>query len=200
MAKKKTASQPKGKSKQLEAMFAESGMSSLKAGLISDWILSLLKKFKPDLSKLNLLEHRTHVMGLARLWAETTDLPGDIDDTVWLSGADLLSDMLENTLRNADGGDDDGEIVLRGVPQGGIEAEMETYDAQAVKDYLDLLGTSVPDANRKKLIKNPKALAALRRLSKENQIKVLQSSTLLDILIKWGPLALKIIMLLLGGF
>jgi hypothetical protein len=37
MAKKKTASQPKGKSKQLEAMFAESGMSSLKAGLISDW-------------------------------------------------------------------------------------------------------------------------------------------------------------------
>lgn len=198
MAKRATASKAKS---ELLTIIQDSPLkgSDLQNGLLSDWLLSFLKDFKPDLSKLDLVQHRRDLTSMATNYAGTTKLPGNIDDTGWLFLADAVSDMLENAIRT-DPTDDDGGVVLFGAATpNAIGAEEQEYDKASVGVYLEALGTSIPEANRKKLEKNPHVIASLKRLSRENQIRVLNSSTLLDLLIRWGPLVLKIIMLFLGG-
>lgn len=182
-------------------MAKKKAMTGPHGGLIEEWLKSLFKNFKPDVTKLNRVMFRAGVTQAFGAWKTTITFPGDWDDTLIDVAADFICDFVENAVNADGGGDDDGGVILmRGIPKGGAEAveiEAADYNKADVKAYLDALGTSVPEENRKKLEKHPHVLASLKRLSKENQIKVLNSSTLLDWLIKYGPFILSILMKIL---
>jgi hypothetical protein len=168
-------------------------------GLLEDWLKSLFKNFKPDVTKLNRVMFRAGVTQAFGAWKPTVTFPGDWDDNLIDMAADFVCDMVENAVNAAPDGDGD-DIILRGIPKGGanaVEVEAADYTKADVKSYLEALGTSVPEDVRKKLERHPEVLASLKRLSRENQIKVLQSSKLMDWLIKYGPIILSLLMKIL---
>jgi len=52
-------------------------------------------------------------------------------------------------------------------------------------------------AVRDKLMANPKALKAISKLTRENQVKLFAREDLLDLIIKFGPIILRVVMMFL---
>lgn len=52
-------------------------------------------------------------------------------------------------------------------------------------------------AVREKLMANPKALKAISKLTRENQVKLFAREDLLDLIIKFGPIILRVVMMFL---
>lgn len=122
-------------------------------------------------------------------WAKSlVKLPADIDDML----IDQLADMVYRFIDSA------SLVPAPAAPSGPMIVGATIYTkADAVSFLSSFPAGSISAAARQKIEENPKVLESLKRLSPEHQQAVMQDTGLLDLLIKWGPVILQIVMMLI---
>lgn len=120
-------------------------------------------------------------------WAKSlAKLPMDVDDLLIDQVADLIYKFI-----------DSGKLTPV-APSGPLVVGATIYTKADANSFLSgFKPDQVSAAAREKVLANPKVLESLKKLSKEHQLTVLNSADLLDLLIKWGPVVLKIVMMLI---
>lgn len=158
-------------------------------GLIQDIITKFFKDYilnlKPDLSKINVAMNK---QGFG-LWCDSFKdmISGTLDDSAWdavKQGYGVLLDHFINA-----------QPVKMGDP---VETK-STAEA-----FLGTLPGTVDAACKEKILQYPQIVAALKKLKPEKALKVANDPGMLDrliqILLDWGPLFLKIAMMILPFF
>ena len=116
-------------------------------------------------------------------WAKTiVEMRWDLDDV----GIDKLVELLDTFIDSSKAADHQPLIV---------GAAEEDYTVAQATEFLTEFGTLVPEETRQKVMAHPEVLKSLKRLGRDQQIKVLNRQDLLDLLIKWGPIILRIVLL-----
>lgn len=156
-------------------------------GILSDMLTKFLKDYvlalKPDWKKLNVPKNK---QGFGDWIDSLKDIvPGTIDD--------MVLDMVKKGYN---------ELIdhLTGPPTFGDPI----YTAADAVAFLATLPGSVNAECAAKIEQYPQIIAALKKLSPEKALKVANNSSVLDrliqILLDWGPLFLKIAMIILPFF
>lgn len=124
-------------------------------------------------------------------WLKTVaDAPFNVDDIVIDKIADIVLLYLDSQQTNPP-----VPGLLVGA-EGDLPESM--YDLPKMQSFVvGFSDAEMPTEARQKLLANPKALKAISRLSRENQVKLFARGDLLDLIIKYGPIILRIIMLFL---
>lgn len=123
-------------------------------------------------------------------WAKTiVKVKFDLDD----AGIDKLIELIDAFI--------DSHKAAPAVPSGPLvvgSAMQESFTSADVSTFLaDFATANIPEETKQKLMAHPEALKGLKKMSRENQIKVMNRQDLLDLLIKWGPVILNILMTIL---
>jgi hypothetical protein len=123
-------------------------------------------------------------------WAKTlTTITANLDDFAIDKLCDIILGIIDSYKK------DNNVVPPGGLVVGDSPVGLTTADAQSFMSSFS--ANDIPAVSREKVLSNPKVLASLRKMSREQQIKVLNSQDLLDMLIKWGPVILKIVMFLI---
>lgn len=124
-------------------------------------------------------------------WAKTiATLPGDLDDYAVDKIIDLIEVYVDSYKEQAQ--TPAGPVIV------GAVSDAQNYSVMEATSYMSgFSAAEVPEISRQKVLANPKVLRELKGLSRKNQIKVLNSQNLLDMLIEYGPFVLKIVLFLI---
>lgn len=160
-------------------------------GLISDLITKYLKNYlanlSPDFSKIDVAKNK---QGFG-LWIDSLKniVSGTMDDAALDAVKQGYDALLDHFTKPA------GPAVMGADP---------IYTAQDAKNFLATLPGTVDAACAAKIEQYPQIIAALKKLSPEKALKVANDPSVLDrliqILLDWGPLALKVMMMILPFF
>lgn len=120
-------------------------------------------------------------------WAKTlAKLPGDVDDFLIDQAVDLIYRFI-----------DSGQLKPVGPSGPLVVGAVNFTQADAVSFLNNFSLGQVSAEARAKILAHPKVLESLKKLDHAHQVAVLADSNLLDLLIKWGPVILKIVMMLI---
>lgn len=121
-------------------------------------------------------------------WLKTVaDATFNVDDIVIDKLADILIMYLDSQQNSPAPG------ILVGAAG---DLPEDQYDVSMMQSFVvGFSDAEMPTEIRQKLLANPKVLKSISRLSRENQIKLFSHSDLLDLVIKYGPLILRIILM-----
>lgn len=159
-------------------------------GWIDEGLLALLKSIFKNGSAINWPGDKAKLkaaLTAASDWAKTiAKLPGDVDDFLLDQVADLIYRFI-----------DSGQLKPVG-PSGPLVVGAVNYTKADATNFLaGFQGVTISEEAREKILANPKVLESLKKLSHKHQLEVMANSNLLDLLIKWGPVVLQIVMMFL---
>lgn len=124
-------------------------------------------------------------------WAKSiTTVRWDLDDL----GINKLIELIESFV--------DSYKEAPAAPSGpmvvGAASTEVVYTTADVTSFMSgFSGAIIPEETKQKMLANPKILNYLKKLSRENQIKVMNRQDLMDLLIKWGPVILRIVLMII---
>ena len=124
-------------------------------------------------------------------WLQTVaEAPLNFDDLIISKLADILA-MYFNSMKAVD---NNGNLIVGST----TDIAESAHDVSMMSGFISgFSAAELPDPVRQKLMANPRALKAIKKLSREDQIKLFNSSDLLDMVIKYGPIILRIVMMFL---
>jgi hypothetical protein len=158
---------------------------------IKDSLLNMLMSVVGDV-KIDFPGDRAKLKALlvaAGEWIKTvTTMKWDLDDI----GYDRVVELLEAFVDSYKQAPPAGPVLIGAAPV--------VYTAADVKSFFASFpaGTNIPVETRQKMLAHPKVLAAIKKLSPENQITVMNRQDLMDLLIKWGPTILNIVLAIIS--
>lgn len=142
------------------------------------WLDALLKSIlgsaKIDLKKIDHAQLKIAIKALGESFKPTVTIIGDLDDKA-IDGMVTLVDSFIDSLPTT----------------------MHPTVGAASFTMVDVMALSIPQSCKDKIALHPEVLKSLERLTPAQRIKVAGDSHLLDLLIQWGPVILKVIMTLL---
>lgn len=158
-------------------------------GIIQDFITKFIKDYllnlKPDLSKLDVAMNKQG-FGLY-LDSFKNIISGTLDDSVF--------DAVKSGY---------GELIDYLVKKQPVPVGAPIFTKQDAQAFLATLPGTIDPTGAEKLLENPQLLECLKKLTPEKAAKIINNPAWLDrlinILIEWGPLFLKIAMMIIPFF
>lgn len=179
-------------------------MAELQGGLIGDWITNFVKNMianaKFDWTKVDIAKNEQAFSLLVDSIAPA--LPSGSIVSAALDGVKLgYNSLIESLVKHPPiPNPNPGPIVLG---QHGLAQDV-IYTKQDAIDYLATLPGAVDPEAREKILQYPQIIAALKKLPPDKALRLANNPAWLDklisILIEWGPLFLKIVMMILPFF
>lgn len=153
-------------------------------GSLADFLQGILGKgIKLDYQKfLSHPQTKAAILSVAGALKESTTAPFDLDDTV----IDFISSTLISMLDKA---------VVQAPPAHIVVGATKVYTKEMAEQWV--YGKNLPADCVQKILANPKVLEGLNRLPHDKAMQVAGDSKLLDMLIKYGPIILNLLMTLL---
>ena len=122
-------------------------------------------------------------------WIKTvTTVKWDLDDMGYDRVVELLEVFVDSYKKTAPV----GPMIVGASPVVYTAADVQSFFASFPA------GTNIPVETRQKMMAYPKVLTAIKKLTPANQITVMNRQDLMDLLIKWGPMILNIVLAIIS--